>query len=81
MRSPLSRATATHKRWNQNGPAAKFVREGVASCEIDLSHQPKVTCDTHPMQFDGHALDQVRGHIKKLRTSDGKILVDQGALQ
>ena len=72
------RAQTTHKRWNQNGPAAQFVREGIASGEIDISQQPKVTHEMRPMQFDGHSLDQVRAYINKMRTSEGTMLVSQG---
>ena len=73
------RAQTTNKRWNQNGAAAQFMREGITSGEIDISQQPKVIYDTYPMQFDGHLLDQVWVHINKMRTSKGAMLVSQGA--
>ena len=75
------RAQTTHKRWNQNGPAAQFMREGIASGEIDISQQPKAMFDAYPVQFEGHTLDQVRARTSKMRTSEGKLLLDQGTLK
>ena len=75
------RTQTTHKRWNQSGPAAQLMREDFASGEIDIIQQPKVTFDTHSMQFEGNALDQVRARINKMRASEGKMLLDQGTLK
>ena len=75
------RVQNTHKRWDQNGPAAQFMREIITSGEIDISQQPKSTFDTCPSQFEGHTLDQVRAHMSKMRTSEGKLLLDQGTLK
>ena len=75
------RAQTTHKQWNQNGSAAQFMREGIAIGDIDISQQPKVMFDTHPMQFEGRALDQARARINKMRTSEGKMFLDQGTLK
>ena len=75
------RAQTSHKRWNQNGPATQFMREGIVSGEIDISQQPKVIFDAHPAQFEGHALDQVRACANEMRTSEGEMLLDQGVLK
>lgn len=75
------RAQTGNKLWNQNGHAAQFMREGIASGEIDISQQPNVMFDTCPMQFEGHTLDQVRARINKMRTSEGKMFLDQGTLK
>ena len=72
MRSPSSRVTTTHKRWNQSGLVAKFSRESVASGEIDLSQQPKATCDTHLIQFEGYTLYQVQGASTSLEYLTGR---------
>ena len=74
-------AQADQKRWNQNGPTVQFMPEGITSGEIDISQQPKAMFDAHPMQFEGHTLDQVRARVNKMRTSEGKLLLDQGALK
>ena len=75
------RAQTTHKRWNQNGPAAQFTREGIASGEIDISQQLKVIFDMHPAQFEGRTFDQGRSRASKMRTSEGDMLLDQGAFK
>ena len=81
MCSLSSRLTTTDKRLNQSGPSAKFLRKGPASGKIDLSQRPKAMLGAHRMQFEGHALDQDRGCPRKLRMSDGKMLIEQGTLQ
>ena len=51
------------------------------SGKIDTSQQLKVFFDAHPVQFEGCALDQVRACTSKMRTLEGKVPRDEGALK
>ena len=59
----------------------QFKREGAASGDVDIIQQPKTIFDSRPAQFEGRTLDQVRAHTSGMRTSEGRTLLDQGALK
>jgi len=78
MRSPASITDGfKHMKWSADREANKILVEGIARGEYDLSLQPKQLCDMHPT-FKLHKLDAFRAQVNKLRTPQGKALVEAG---
>ena len=76
MRPPAS-VSNQHKRWSQNSAAVQHLRVAIIKGDVELSEQPKTTCDSNPIFLD-HMLDSVRACVNKLRTKDGQAILEKG---
>jgi hypothetical protein len=63
------------KQWNANSAAAKALKEGLASEDIDCNATPKQVWESNPL-FQQYKLDTFRHHLAKERAKQGIFVRD-----